>query len=440
MKSYEVNFDGLVGPTHHFGGLSPGNIASQEHRLHTSYPRQAALEGLQKMKLLADLGIPQAVLPPHERPDIPFLRQHAFAGTEAKVIEQALKTRADLLSIAYSASAMWAANTATVSPSADTRDSRVHITPANLASTIHRQLESTFTTKLLRTIFPAPTYFCIHNPLPNDPKFADEGAANHSRLCRTHSAPGLEMFVYGRNGTGLFPQTFPARQTRASGEQIASQHGLSEDRSLFVQQNPAAIDAGVFHNDVIAVANEHVLLCHEHAYVNQTQVMKHLSKKFPELHLIEVAAEDLSVEDAVQTYLFNSQLVTLPQGTMLLVCPIECAEHKRVRPVLDRIVGNGGPITEVKFVDIRQSMQNGGGPACLRLRVVLTENELEAIHQPVLLTKDLFERLTDWINRHYREEITIESLGDPQLLVEVRASLDEVSQILKLGPIYPFQQ
>ncbi len=439
MKSYEVNFDGLVGPTHHFGGLSPGNIASQEHRLHTSYPRQAALEGLKKMKQLVDLGIPQAVLPPHARPDISFLREHAFTGTDAKVIEQALKTRADLLSIAYSASAMWAANTATVSPSADTRDRRVQITPANLISTTHRQLESAFTTKLLRTIFADPTHFCVHNPLPNDSKFADEGAANHSRFCHSHNAPGLEMFVYGRNGSELLPQKFPARQTRASGERIASQHGLLHDRTLFVQQNPAAIDAGVFHNDVIAVANEHVLLCHEHAYFNQSQIMKQLSEKFSELHLIEVAATDLSIEDAVQTYLFNSQLVTLPQGTMMLLCPIECAEHEQVRLVLDRILSDGGPITEVKYVDVRQSMQNGGGPACLRLRVVLTEDELEAIHQPVILTGDLFERLTGWIKKHYREELTIESLGDPQLLAEGHEALNEVSQILELGPIYPFQ-
>ncbi len=440
MKALEVNFDGLVGPTHHYGGLAPGNLASQTHRRQTSRPRDAALEGLRKMKRLAELGMPQAVLPPHERPDLAFLREHGFSGTDADVVQSALHTRPDLLSIASSASAMWAANAATVSPSADTRDGRVHLTPANLSSTLHRRREPVFTTRLFRTIFADRNRFAVHDPLPDDPAFADEGAANHARLCREHGEPGLEVFIFGRDEAGAMTQRYPARQTRAAGEAIAHRHGLSADRTMFVQQNPAAIDAGVFHNDVIAVANETVLLCHAQAYVNQRQVLDELAARFPDLQRIEITSDELTVEDAVSTYLFNSQLITLPNGEMLLLCPGECAEHTGTRAVLDRIVGHNGPIAGVEFVDVRQSMQNGGGPACLRLRVVLTEAELAAVHQPVLLTEQLDRRLADWISRHYREELTIDSLGDPRLVDEVRAALDELSQILNLGAIYPFQQ
>lgn len=440
MKALEVNFDGLVGPTHHYGGLAPGNLASQTHRRQTSRPRDAALEGLRKMKRLADLGIPQAVLPPHERPDLAFLREHGFSGTDAEVVQSSLHTRPDLLSIASSASAMWAANAATVSPSADTRDGRVHLTPANLISTLHRRREPVFTTRLFRTIFADSNHFAVHDPLPDDPAFADEGAANHVRFCREHGEPGLEVFVFGRNEAGPTTQRYPARQTRAAGEAIAHRHGLSADRTMFVRQNPAAIDAGVFHNDVIAVANETVLLCHAQAYVNQRQVLDELAGRFPDLQRIEITSDELTVQDAVSTYLFNSQLITLPNGEMLLLCPAECADHPRARAALDRIVDHNGPIAGVEFVDVRQSMQNGGGPACLRLRVVLTEAELDAVHQPILLTEQLDRRLADWIGRHYREELTIDSLGDPRLVDEVRAALDELSQILELGAIYPFQQ
>lgn len=209
---------------------------------------------------------------------------------------------------------------------------------------------------------------------------------------------------------------------------------------MFLRQNPAAIDAGVFHNDVIAVANENVLFCHEQAYVNQRQALNELAERFPELQPIEVTSDELTVEDAVRTYLFNSQLVSLPDRRMLLLCPSECEEDSGTRTVLDRIVSPRGPITDVRFVDVRQSMQNGGGPACLRLRIVLTDMELAAVHQPILFTEDLFHRLSDWISRHYREELTIDSLGDPLLVDEVRTALDELSQILDLGAIYPFQQ
>ena len=440
MSTLEVNFDGLIGPTHHYGGLSAGNLASQIHKLKTSSPKQAALEGLRKMKRLADLGVPQAVLPPHERPDLAFLHEHGFTGSDAEVVRAAAEQRIDLLSIAASASAMWAANAATVSPSADTRDGKVHFTPANLFSNAHRRLEPEFTTRLFRKIFADAKHFVVHDPLTDVEQLADEGAANHLRLCVSHDSPGVEVFVYGRNGTAAVPQQYPARQTKSASEQIATQHDLDPAASLFVQQNPETIDAGVFHNDVIAVANEGVLLCHELAYVDQQNVLNKLRQRIPHLQAVEVSDRELSVAEAVETYLFNSQLVTLPDRSMRLICPTDCERHERARAVVDRIVSEASAIGAAEFVDVRQSMQNGGGPACLRLRIVLSETELDAIHQPVLLTESLYLRLCEWVERHYRDELSLETLADPNLIVEVRTALDELSQLLELGSIYPFQR
>ena len=33
MSGYEINFDGLVGPTHHYAGLSFGNEASTKTKI-----------------------------------------------------------------------------------------------------------------------------------------------------------------------------------------------------------------------------------------------------------------------------------------------------------------------------------------------------------------------------------------------------------------------
>lgn len=438
----EVNFDGIIGPTHHYGGLAEGNLASQTHRYQVSHPRAAALQGLAKMKLLADLGIPQAVLPPHPRPHWEFLREQGFSGTPAQIIDQAARTRMDLLSIAYSSSFMWTANAATVSPSADTCDRRVHLTPANLQSGQHRALETQQTTRVLRQIFSDPQRFVVHDPLPSVPLFSDEGAANHNRLCRSHGERGVELFVYGREGDpmqGVRPVRFQARQSRQASQLVAKQHELSPEFTLFAQQNPAAIDAGVFHNDVIAVANEQVFLFHEEAFLDQSALIHQLEQRLDgHLIAIPVFSRELSLDEAVQTYLFNSQLVTLPSSegepeeNMLLLCPSECETHPRVRAVLDRILGEDSPIQQVQFINVRESMQNGGGPACLRLRVVLTPEERAAIQGNIFLTDALYEELVAWVNSHYREELTLNDLADPQLAEESARALESLSKILQL--------
>ena len=445
--AYEVNFDGLVGPTHNYAGLSYGNTASFNYAGEPSSPKQAALEGLAKMKLLMDLGLKQAVLPPQERPDMPWLRRLGFEGGDEAVIEQAYRQSPVVLATCYSASSMWAANAATVSPSVDSADGRVHFTAANLVSQPHRTIEAEHTAAMLRFIFSEETCFAHHEPLPASPHLGDEGAANHTRLSAGHGCPGLELFVYGRvalDGRSLSPQRFPGRQTYEASASVARLHSLDPDRVVFVQQNPEVIDAGVFHNDVIAVGHLNVLVYHRDAFVNTSRTVDALKQKFAEvcsgdLICVEITPEEVSVADAVKTYLFNSQLVTLPDGHMSFICPIDCAEHAGVKAVVDAMVSGANPIGSVHFVDVRQSMQNGGGPACLRLRVVLTESQLGCVHHGVLLDDRLYDRLTAWVHRYYRDELHPSDLGDLKLLDESRAALDELTRLLELGSIYRFQ-
>ncbi len=447
--AYEVNFDGLVGPTHNYAGLSPGNIASIKHRHLASSPRDAALEGLAKMKSLHDLGLKQAVLPPQERPHIPSLRALGFYGDDAQVLARAARETPELLAGVSSASAMWAANAATVSPSADTADEKVHVTPANLLTQFHRAFEAAQTTALLRRIFADTARFVVHDPLPAARHFADEGAANHTRLCGAIGNAGLEIFTYGNSffrPAEQGPLQYPARHTLEAAQAIARRHGLDISRTLFVRQSPEAIDAGVFHNDVISVGAGNVFFFHEKAFVEGAAALAALRKSFitccgRELALLQVSETRLSLREAVDTYLFNSQLVELPQGGMLVLAACECEENIITRDLLRELVeDDANPISQVVYQDLRQSMYNGGGPACLRLRIVLTESELAAMHSGVLLTEDLYAQLVDWVTRHYRERLAEEDLADPNLLMESRRALDELSGILSLPGLYEFQR
>lgn len=433
----EVSFDGLVGPTHHYGGLGPGNLASARHRGQPSNPREAALQGLAKMRLMMDLGIRQGVLPPHDRPSIAALRRLGFGGKDAEVLDRARRNAPELLSACASASAMWAANAATVSPGADTDDGRVHFTPANFPTELHRALEPPTTAAVLRKIFADPACFAHHEPLPACAWLADEGAANHMRLAERHGAPGVEVFVYGRSAREEAPRRFPARQTLEAAQALARLHGAK--RALFVRQNPSAIDAGVFHNDVVAVANERVLFHHEAAFAGgEADVARIAAALEAALEVITIPARELSLETAVESYLFNSQLVTLPSGGMALVCPEECRAVPAAWSIVERLAASTS-IREVRTVAVRQSMQNGGGPACLRLRVVLRSEDLAAVHSGVLLDAALLARLTAWVERHYRDRLHADDLADPRLLDESRTALDELSALLGLGSIYPFQ-
>ena len=444
MSAIEVNFDGLVGPTHNYGGLARGNLASTNNGGDFSNPREAALQGLAKMRRLMDMGLVQAVLPPHERPHLSSLRKMGFTGSDAEVVRVAAMASPVLASNAASASAMWTANAATVSPSADANDSRVHVTPANLTYQFHRAIETETTARVLGAIFRDQSRFHVHDAVPFA-TFGDEGAANHCRFAASHGEPGVEVFVYGRSafakdGVGRFG----SRQAMEACHVVATNHQLRRGGAILVQQSKTAIDAGAFHNDVVSVSNEGVFLLHEDTFENQPAVIAALTNACSalgfELMVIEAKRADLSVEEAVRSYLFNSQIVTRPTGGMALILPAEAEETPRAKAFVDQVLAANGPIREAHYLDLRQSMRNGGGPACLRLRVVLTERELAALGAGVVLDPIKLASLEDVVRRLYRDRLSLADLGDPALLEESRTALDAFSKILDLGSVHDFQR
>lgn len=391
----EINFDGMVGPTHNYAGLSLGNLAATAHAGEVSYPRDAALQGLAKMRANLELGLAQGFFVPLPRPNAAWLE--ALAADSA--------TDPVLLAGAWSASAMWTANAATVSPAPDTADGRCHLTVANLVTMPHRAHEWPDTLRQLRLAFADERHFAVHGPVP--PCFGDEGAANHMRLASAHDAPGLEIFVYGRGGA-----PFPARQHEQASRIVARRHGLDPDRVLFIEQSSEAIAAGAFHNDVVAVANERVLFAQERAFADQDTACSAIREKFPEIEMVIVPESAVSLAEAVRSYLFNAQLVTLPEGEQALVIPSEAWESVTTRAFLDAMIAGNGPIRRVVPVDVRQSMANGGGPACLRLRVVANP---ATVDPRFLLDEAKAESIAQVVSEHWPEQIDPANLGSESL-------------------------
>jgi succinylarginine dihydrolase len=396
MPLREINFDGIIGPSHNYSGLSLGNIASATHKGLVSHPKAAALQGLAKIRHNLRLGLPQGLLPPHRRPDRAWLGE---LGTRVEEVPDSLRPAA------FSASAMWAANAATVSPAPDTADGRCHLTVANLRTMAHRSHEWPETLAQLHLAFAEENGFAVHPPVPAT--FGDEGAANHMRLCAGHCEPGVEVFVHGLRG-GIFP----VRQNDEAGRAIARRHGLDPERTLFVAQSERAIAAGAFHNDVVAVANEHVLFAHEQAFEDRSAFYAELRRLLPAVEIVEVPAAAVSLEDAISSYLFNAQLVTLPAGGMALILPEEARETPSVWTWLEALAAGNGPIRELFVVDVRQSMANGGGPACLRLRVVA---ESEAVDPRFIADEGKLDRLARVVEAQWPERIAPEDLLDPAL-------------------------
>lgn len=435
----EMNFDGLVGPTHNYAGLSRGNIASAAHGGEVSNPKAAALQGLSKMETLMDLGIPQGVLPPQGGPRIPVLRALGFSGSDAAVLAAAFDANPALVANASSASSMWTANAATVSPATDTADSRVHLSVANLLSMPHRAMEHGQTFKALSKIFTDEAHFAVHPALPMNPMLGDEGAANHNRLCDHHSGEGLELFVYGREA--LSPKdddpSFPARQTLEASEALARRHGVR--RVQYLRQNPKAIDAGAFHNDVVCVVNGDTMLYHALAFEDPGGMEAELTKACDPLGFSpKFARADMPIEDAIKSYVFNSQLVSLPEAGMAMILPIDAQETPRAKAYVDHLL-ELGLIHDAYYLDLRQSMSNGGGPACLRLRVAMSDAARDSVHRGVVMTPEKIADLRDVVNTHYRDELRLADLGDPAFLMEVRGALDAITQVLDLPGLYDFQ-
>ncbi|GLR46395.1 N-succinylarginine dihydrolase [Sphingomonas astaxanthinifaciens] len=415
MSLVEINFDGIVGPSHNYGGLSLGNLASARNFGAVSKPRAAALQGLEKMRSNLRLGLPQGIFMPQPRPARAWLAELGTTPEEASPA---------LLANAMSASAMWAANAATVSPAPDTADGRTHLTVANLRTMVHRSHEWHATLAQLRVAFAADAYR-VHGPVP--PTFGDEGAANHMRLCARHGEPGVEVFVFGIAGG-----PFPARQHVEAGRAIARLHGLDPERTLFVQQSEEAIAAGAFHNDVVAVANERVLFAHELAFADKEAFLASLETRFPELDYVEVSAAEVSLEDAIRSYLFNAQLVTPPDGRTTLVVPEEARETPAVWDWLQRHLAGNGAIRDVRVVDVRQSMANGGGPACLRLRVVC---DPATVDPRFLVDEAKLDRLGEVIARTWPEEIAVEDLGSASLIRDIEAARAALLEACGLGEL-----
>ena len=414
MPRVEINFDGLIGPSHNYAGLSPGNLAATRNQGAVSQPRAAALQGIAKMRANLALGLTQGILLPHARPDHRWLDSLATRYAEAAPHLQAQ---------ALSASAMWAANAATVSPAPDTTDGRCHLTVANLVTMPHRSHEWPETLAQLRLAF-ADDAFRVHSPVPAP--FGDEGAANHMRLAPAHDAPGVEIFVYGVSGG-----PFPARQHREASAAVARRHGLDPARTLFVQQSDEAIAAGAFHNDVVAVANANVLFAHELAFADKESFYADLRRLMPRVEIVEVPAAEVSLADAISSYLFNAQLVTLPGGETGLILPTEARDTQSVWNWLQRHVAGNGPIRHLEVVDVRQSMANGGGPACLRLRVVADPATVD----PRFLVDDArLDRIAAVIEAHWPEEIAQGEIADPALIARVEAARIALLDLLGIDP------
>lgn len=440
----EINFDGLVGLTHNYAGLSEGNLASARNRDMVARPRDAALQGIAKMRRLRALGLTQGVLPPHERPNITWLRSLGFTGSDREVWSKAWKQEPTIARAALASSAMWAANAATVSPSADCADGRLHASVANLQTMLHRILEAEQTERTLRRLMPDDQRFAVHSALTPHDALSDEGAANHMRMAASPGAKGVEIFVYGRRANEA-RTTFPARQTLEASAAIARRHGLDERSSVFALQAAEAIDAGAFHNDVVAVAHEHVLFHHELAFADKAALYAEIRAKAQGFVpvFVEVPAGRVGLDDAVTSYLFNSQLVRLPGARSLtLIAPNEVRENNKTAAFVAEMVSqSNAAIGGVEYVEVRESMRNGGGPACLRLRVVMTAQERAAAAQGFFLTDALADRLEAWVRKHYREEIAPADCADPALVEETQRGLDELTRILPLGSdFYPFQR
>ena len=440
MRTYqEVQLDGLLAPTHHYGALSFGNKASMHNQGVSSNPRAAAQQALDKMAVVMRLGVTQCILPPLLRPDMPFLRHCGFSGSDADVLASSAQEDPYLLSLAQSCAFTWTANCATVIPSSDSNDGRCHFIPANLFTTPHRALEGAARADMLRRIFTNHDYFTVHDPLPLSAAVADEGAANHHRCFNPQTGDTCHVFVHS-SGHGMpknfKPQKFPARQSKEAQLSVARLGQLKSGLSLFVTQNPRAIDNGAFHNDVVFAGCENRILLHEQALIDQQAFIVAAERMIPDLKVEVVRKRLLSVEEAVSCYLFNGQILATNEGFVLLV-PEQC-RAKRPQRVLNELLASGF-IDRVEFVDLGQSMRGGGGPACLRLRLPLHANEIAAIPQGIVLTEDKLSALRTWVDTHFRESLSSAELADPQLYTETHQALDSLTQLLDLNAIYAFQ-
>lgn len=430
----EWQFDGLVGPTHNYAGLAVGNLAAATNAGRISNPRLAALQGLEKMRFVRDLGMPQAFFPPHPRPIVTELQRNGFVGDISQQLERAATEAPAILAAVFSSAFMWAANAATVTPSRDSADGKLHLTPANLVNHYHRSLESAFTHRLLKKIFRNQDLFTVNNFLYSCIDLADEGAANHMNIKLNDSEKSLHIFVYGKSH--LETLKFPARQRRAASESVARLHGLNPSHCFFLEQSPEAIDQGVFHNDVIAMSTGSLIIFHEGAFTSNSKQMLQrdiVGKNLINTHV--VTNNQLSIVDAVATYFFNSQLLEPMPNNFILVAPVECRDHPKVNALTNQLLSMG-IFNQMHHLDVRESMRNGGGPACLRLRVPMTTHEKNEMHSGVILTDQKFDALTQWVKTHYRDRLCFDDFRDPLFIRELENTYKALEPIIEMPGLY----
>lgn len=428
-----LNLDGLVGPSHNYAGLSRGNIASYHHSGETSSPKEAALQGLEKMWFLHRLGIAQGLLLPHPRPDLSLLQAAGFRGPAASLIIQASRQAPGLLQACYSAASMWAANCATVTASSDSRDQRVHLTPANLITTLHRSREAETNFSRFTKLFSGYENILIHPPLPAQAEFADEGAANHIRLQDPATDDALNLFIYGKGSTNS-PKRFQARQSLQASQSIIRNHQLAADKTMLIQQHPKAIDQGAFHNDVVAVGLNNLLLLHETAWLNQPDILDSLRNRAAHwqtpLVICQITEQELPLNEAIKSYLFNSQLVSVKDDKIIMIAPEESRCSDATLQVVEKLLAEDNPLSEVYYLDLRQSMNNGGGPACLRIQFPLNAEELDSLPPTMMLNESRYHALKAHIHTHYRDKLTPKDLSDPDFYLECQQALAALQSVM----------
>jgi succinylarginine dihydrolase len=455
-KWVEINLDGLIGPTHHFGGLGVENKASEQSQFQSSNPRGAALEGLNKMELVAGLGVPQFYLPPPSRPAWDWLATLGFRGTPRDILKRCYEEAPRLLSAAFSSSFMWTANAATFAASCDSDSGDAVFKVANLSANLHRSIEATEREAQLRLMFRNVPRVRIEEPLFGSSPLRDEGAANVMRLCARDGSQGVYVFVYGEDESAKqsIVRRRKPRQTRLACELVARSLGLQTSDIVMACQTVEAIDAGVFHNDVIATSHESLLLYHESAFQESERVIQAIQERYAqrtgqelkpreirnptrergELISFCVRNSELTLTEAVDSYLFNSQIVTDREGQWRMIAPDQCRRSSSVQNVLRRLQATVPQLAGIEYVSLDQSMANGGGPACLRLRASLTADQLHSMETAMRIDAESIDRLAGLIKSRYPEKLNLGDLAEYDFARECEEIARQIGHLWGANP------
>ncbi|RAP29456.1 hypothetical protein DID78_03615 [Candidatus Marinamargulisbacteria bacterium SCGC AG-343-D04] len=426
MSYSSVFIDGLMGPSYHFGGLSLGNTWSETHFKEISFPKKAALEGLHKMFEVYSLGLHQYVLPPVRKDVSALFRSLGYDHFNSESLRELFSVNPYFVSSVFSSSSAWLANIGHVTPACDSFTHKMNVTPANLNYCFHRSCDVEGYRDLLSTLFENCHDVVLHRPITSS--FGDEGSANTVRLSAS-SGEGFFLYVYGKTVDRTYSHKYPARQSKEAFDILVKQHHVSR-KFVMVQQSQEAIDAGVFHNDVICFGLENLLIVHESAFENQEEVMSYVKELYEEtfsedLQVIVISREMMSLEEAVKSYFFNSQLLPLSDGGFHCFVSTHSRKYSALEQVLQYIQSECSRFS-YSYVECDESIKNGGGPACLRLGFVASEHDRKLLNDAFLLTQERYDFLYSFISRHYPDEMQFEQLRDYEFLCECREIVDSL--------------